>query len=128
MSSERVWEWAKILLVGAILAPGKRTMTSALRVMGLSQERQFQNYHRVLNRAVWSNHAVSRVLLRLLVAFFVPNGESLVFGIDDHIERRRGAKIAARRIYRDAVRSSKSFFVKTSGFRWFCIMLLVPIP
>ena len=49
--SERVWEWAKILVVGAILAPGKRTVTSALRVMGLSGEAQYQNYHRVLNRA-----------------------------------------------------------------------------
>ena len=128
MFSERVWEWAKILLVGAILAPGKRTVTSALRVMGLSQERQFQNFHRVLNRASWSSHAVSGVLLRLLVAAFVPAEAAIVVGIDDHIERRRGAKIAARGIYRDAVRSSKSFFVKTSGLRWVCMMLLAPIP
>ena len=49
--SERVWEWAKVLLIGAILAPGERTVTAILRIMGLSQERQFQNYHRVLNRA-----------------------------------------------------------------------------
>lgn len=128
MFSERVWEWAKILLVGAILSPGKRTVTAALRVMGLSQERQFQNFHRVLNRATWSSHAVSGVLLRLLLAAFVPADAPIVFGIDDHIERRRGVKIAARGIYRDAVRSSKSFFVKTSGLRWVCMMLLAPIP
>jgi hypothetical protein len=128
MFSDRVWEWAKILLIGAILAPGKRTVTSALRVMGLSQERQFQNFHRVLNRAVWSSHAVSCVLLRLLVTTFMPGDTPLVFGLDDHIERRRGTKIAARGIYRDAVRSSKSFFVKTSGLRWVCMMLLTPIP
>jgi len=128
MFSERVWEWAKILLVGAILTRGKRTVTSALRVMGLSQERQYQNFHRVLNRATWSSRAVSHVLLRLLVAAFVPADGPVVFGIDDHIERRRGAKIAARGIYRDAVQSSKSFFVKTSGLRWVCMMLLAPIP
>lgn len=128
MFSERVWEWVKILLVGAILSPGKRTVTAALRVMGLSQERQFQNFHRVLNRATWSSHAVSGVLLRLLLAAFVPADAPIVFGIDDHIERRRGVKIAARGIYRDAVRSSKSFFVKTSGLRWVCMMLLAPIP
>jgi hypothetical protein len=126
--SERVWEWAKILLVGAILAPGKRTVTAVLRVMGLHEDRQFQNYHRVLNRAVWSPRAVSRILLGLLVQVFVPPDAPIVFGIDDHIERRRGMKIAARGIYRDAVRSSKSFFVKTSGLRWLCLMLLVPIP
>lgn len=32
--SERVWEWAKVLLVGAILAPGERTVAAVLRVMG----------------------------------------------------------------------------------------------
>jgi len=58
--SERGWEWAKVLLIGAILAPGERTVTAILRVMGLHQERQFQNYHRVLNRAAWSSRALSR--------------------------------------------------------------------
>ena len=126
--SERVWEWAKILLIGAILAPGIRTVTAALRVMGLSQERQFQNYHRVLNRAKWSSRIVSRILFGLLVRAFVPADAPVVIGLDDHIERRRGAKIAAKGIYRDGVRSSKSFFVKTSGLRWVSMMLLAPIP
>lgn len=126
--SERVWEWAKILLVGAILAPGKRTVTAVLRVMGLSDDAQFQNYHRVLNRAVWSPRAASRVLLCLLLKAFVPADAPIVLGLDDHIERRRGMKIKAKGIYRDPVRSSRSFFVKTSGLRWLCLMLLAPIP
>jgi len=126
--SERVWEWAKVLLVGAILAPGKRTVTAALRVMGLSSEAQFQNYHRVLNRDTWSSRTLSRILLRLLLRAFVPPDAPVLIGLDDHIERRRGDKIAAKGIYRDGVRSSKSFFVKTSGLRWVCMMLLAPIP
>jgi hypothetical protein len=126
--SERVWEWAKVLLVGAILAPGKRTVTAALRVMGLSNETLFQNYHRVLNRDTWSSRALSRILLRLLVRAFVPTDAPVVIGLDDHIERRRGDKIAAKGIYRDPVRSSKSFFVKTSGVRWLAMMVLAPIP
>jgi len=126
--SEAVWEAAKILLVGAILAPGSRTVSAALRVMGLSQERQFQNYHRVLNRAKWSSRNLSRILLRLLLRTFVPLDQPVVLGLDDHIERRRGAKIAAKGIYRDPVRSSKSFFVKTSGLRWVSLMLLAKVP
>ena len=126
--SERVWEWAKILLVGAILAPGTRTVTSALRVIGLSRERQFQTFHRVLNRDRWSSRQLSGILLRVLLRAFVPPDRPLVLGLDDHIERRRGAKIAAKGIYRDPVRSSKSFFVKTSGLRWVCLLLLAPIP
>jgi hypothetical protein len=126
--SRRAWQWATVLVVGAILAPGKRTVTAALRVMGLSDEVHFQNYHRVLNRAVWSSRQVSRILLVLLLDAFVAPEAPVIMGIDETVERRRGAKIAARGIYRDAVRSSKEFFVKTSGLRWISLMLLTPIP
>jgi len=80
-----------------------------------------------LNRAVWSSREVSHILLGLLVTTFAPRGP-LIVGIDETIERRRGAKIAAAGIYRDPVRSSHSHFVKVSGLRWICLMLLVPIP
>ena len=56
-----------------------------------------------------------------LVAVLVPANVPIVIGLDDTIERRWGAKIAARGIYRDPVRSSKAFFVKTSGLRWVCL-------
>src|SRR5262249_18118561 len=102
-------------------------VSTVLRTVGLSQERTFQTYHRVLNRAVWSSLGPSRLLLRLLVATFAPSGP-VVRGIDETIERRRGAKIAAAGIYRDPVRSSHSHFVKVNGLRWVCLMLLVPIP
>ena len=125
--SKRVFQSVQVLLFGAILAIGKRTVTSVLRVMGLDQQVHFQTYHRALNRAAWSPLAASRILLRLLVRAFAPHGP-LIFGLDDTIERRWGARIAARGIYRDPVRSSRSHFVKVSGLRWLCMMLLVPIP
>ena len=125
--SKRVFQSMQVLLVGAILATGKRTVTALLRVMGLDQQTHFQTYHRVLNRAAWSPLAASRILLSLLVRTLAPQGP-LIFGVDDTIERRWGAKIAARGIYRDPVRSSRSHFVKVSGLRWLCMMLLVPIP
>lgn len=125
--SKQVWKHIQVLLVGAILAPGKRTVTSALRVMGLSGEPHFQTYHRVLNRACWSSMAASRVLLNLLADTFVPEG-ALVFALDDTIERRRGGQIKAKGIYRDPVRSSHSHFVKASGLRWLSLMLTVRVP
>jgi hypothetical protein len=126
--SDRVWAWAQILLVGAILAPGQRTVTAVLRVLGLSTEAYFQNYHRVLNRARWSSRGLSRTLLLLLVRAFVAAGAPIVVGLDDTIERRRGARIAAKGIYRDPVRSSKGHFVKASGLRWLSMQLLVHVP
>lgn len=125
--SKRVWAHAQVLLVGALLAPGKRTVTAVLRVMGLSQERHFQNYHRVLNRARWSSLKLARALLEMVVQSFVPSGV-VVIGLDDTLERRRGAKIKAKGIYRDPVRSSRSQVVKASGLRWLCAMVLAEIP
>src|SRR3982750_793677 len=107
----RVWSCARLLLVGAILAPGERTVTAALRILGRGNERRFQNYHRVWNRAHWNSRAASRILLGLLVRTFAPSGPILV-GLDDTIERRWGKQIQARGIYRDPVRSSRSHFVK----------------
>jgi hypothetical protein len=124
---ERSWRHAEVLLVGAILAPGRRTVTSILRIAGLCRERRFTNYHRVLNRAAWSGRAAGRVLLGLLLDAFAPKGP-VILGVDDTIERRRGKRIGAKGIYRDPVRSSKSHFVKASGLRWLSLMLLVPIP
>src|SRR5215210_7244908 len=95
--SQRVWGCAHTLLIGAILAPGKRTVTSALRVMGLSDDVHFQNYHRVLSRAVWSSLTASHILLGLLVAAFAPSGV-LVMALDDTVERRRGDQIKAKGI------------------------------
>jgi len=125
--SKRIWQHVQILVVGAILAPGQRTVTAVLRIMGLSAEKHFQNFHRVLNRAVWSSREASRVLLGMLVAAFALFGP-IVLGMDDTIERRRGDKIKAKGIYRDPVRSSHSHFVKASGLRWLSMMLLTPIP
>src|SRR5258708_6836363 len=126
--TERVWEWAKVLLIGAILAPGERTVAAALRVMGQANDKYFQNYHRVLNRAKWSSREVSRRLFLLLVSLFCPGDAPILIGVDETIERRRGSQIAARGVYRDPVRSSKGFFVKTNGLRWISMMLLTPVP
>ncbi len=125
--SRRVWSHVQVLLAGALLAPARRTVTAALRVLGLDHVKPFHRYHRVLSRARWSGLALGRTLLRLLVAAFVPEGP-LVFGVDETLERRRGAKIAAKGIYRDPVRSSRQHFVKTSALRWVCLALLVPVP
>jgi hypothetical protein len=125
--SARVWRHALVLVAGTVLAPGKRTVCAALRAMGLGGSKHFGRYHRVLNRAKWSSLAVGRVLLGVLGATFAPTGP-LVLGIDETIERRWGPRIAAKGLYRDAVRSSKDCFVKVSGLRWLCLMLLVPIP
>jgi hypothetical protein len=126
--SQQVWHHAQVLLLGALLAPGARTVTAALRVMGLSGERHFTNYHRVLNRATWSALRGSQILLGLLITFLVPLGATIVLGADDTLERRSGRHITAKSCYRDAVRSSKSHVIRCFGLKWVSMMLLVPVP
>ncbi len=125
--SKRVFEHVQVLFMGTVLAPGKRTVSSALKAMGLDQHKRFHRYHRVLSRAKWSGMKVSRVLLELLVEAFVPNGP-LVVGVDETLERRQGKKIRAKGVYRDPVRSSHGHFVKASALRWVCLTLLAPEP
>ncbi len=124
--SKPVFLRVKILLAGAILSPRTRTVSNALRVMGLGNDKHFQNYHRVLARARWNCLAVSRSLLNLIIRSFALSGE-VVIGFDETIERRHGNQIKAKGIYRDAVRSSRSHFVKTSGLRWLSFMVLTEV-
>ena len=122
------WQKAQLLLVGAILATGQRTVADVLRVMGRSDQDDYARYHEVLNRAAWSPREVARILLLFLLQHLDGGDVPLVFGIDETLERRRGAKFRARGIYRDAVCSSRHQLVKASGPRWISLMWLGHIP
>ena len=122
------WSHVLVLIAGVILAPSRRTVTSALRILGRERDPDFCTFHRILNRAAWPSRVVAGRLLVLLIAAFMPTGAPVVIGLDDTIERRWGPKISARGIYRDPVRSSKGHFVKASGLRWLSVMLLVRVP
>lgn len=128
LCSERVWDYAQILLMGAILSPGKRTVSAALTVMGLKDDTQYQNYHRVLNRAKWCGLTASQILLGLLVLAFVAANAPIILGADETLERRKGDQIKQKGVFRDAVRSSKKYIVHSYGLRWVSMMLIVPVP
>jgi len=123
--SRPVWQPVNVLRTGAVLAPGPRTVTAILRIMGLSAAPHFQTYQRVLHRAVWAPLHARRRLLRLFVAVFVPRG-GVLFGLDDTIERRRGEHITATGLCRDPVRSSHTPMVKASGLRGLGCMVRPP--
>ena len=126
--SHRIWDTVQFLIIGAILTPGKRTVSAILRTMGVQEDKNYQNYHRVLNRAVWSGLAASKILFGLLVAAFCANGLPLIIGADETVERRKGEQIQAKGVFRDAVRSSKKHVITCFGLRWVSMMLIVPVP
>lgn len=120
------WEHVLVLVMGALLATGKRTVTSCLRVTGRAEAANFASYHQILSRVRWSPRAAARRLLGMVVDRLVARGP-IVIGMDDTIERRWGHRISARGIYRDPVRSSHGHFVKASGLRWLSFMVLTPV-
>jgi DDE superfamily endonuclease len=122
-----VWDHVLVLVTGAVLTPGKRTVSAVLRIMGLGQAADFALYHHVLSQARWDSRAIARKLLTMILERLLPAGP-VIIGIDDTIERRWGEKIAARGIYRDPVRSSHGHFVKASGLRWLAFMAMIPLP
>jgi len=125
--SVSVWASAQTLVMGAVLCQGDRTVSSALRAVGLENSSKFRNYHNVLSRARWSSLAAAKILFGLLVLFFVPKG-SIMLGVDETLERRSGRKIKAKGWYRDAVRSKGNHVAKCLGLEWLCLMLIVPVP
>lgn len=126
--SDRVWQHAQTLIVGAILARSRRTVASALRAAGKGDEKHFTNYHRVLNRVRWDSLAASRILLGLIVAALVASGAPVILAADDTIERRPSRQIRARGLYRDPVRSTKAHVVRVWGLKWVSMMVLVKVP
>jgi hypothetical protein len=126
--SQPTWSKVQVLIVGSLLARGRRTVAAALRHMGLSTAPNFSRYHHVLNRAQWSALALSRRLLVLLVRTFITVGGTLTFVIDETLERRWGRRITKRGHYRDPLASSRQRSVATSGLRWIVLTLVITPP
>ena len=120
------WKNINTLLVGAILCRGARRITSILRVMGLSEVKNFSKYHRVLSRSQWNSLAASKILFGLLINL-LPESWPKIIAVDETLERRSGKKIKAKGAYRDAVASSQSRVVICFGLKWECMTLIVPL-
>lgn len=116
------------LVVGTILAKGRRTVTSALRALGKGQMPGWSKYHQVLNRAQWSGLAVSQVLLQLIVSTFVGSNLVVTISVDETLERRWGPQIHKRGHWRDSLASSQKTNVSTSGLRWLVLAVVVNVP
>jgi hypothetical protein len=125
MFTQPSWLNAVALTSGAVLCLNRRTVCAALRAVDGAADKGFSRFHRFLSCAQWSGLQGSQILLGLLQKAFVPDDEPLVIAVDDSVERRRGAKIRDKGIWRDAVRSSRSVFAKTAGLRWLSLQVVV---
>lgn len=121
------WQYAQTLLIGAILCTGKRTVTSCLRVMGLSNEPHYDRYHSFLSKSKFSEFQLVKILLGLLIVM-LPHNCPILIAMDETIERRKGSKIKAKGCYRDACRSTHNLVIRCFGLKWQCAALLIKLP
>ena len=106
------------LFVGVVLAPGKRTVTAALRALGKEGEKTLGKYHRLLSRDRWSALRLSGLLLLLLlIRTFLPADQPVELVVDETLERRHGKRISYKGWFRDAVRSTSGTTVTSPGIR-----------
>ena len=117
-----------VLLIGTLLAHGRRTVTTALRSTGNEMESNFSNFHQVLNRVRWSPLAVSQQLLSLIIQTFLQIGGTVDLVIDETLERLWGAQISKRGHYQDSALSSRKQPVSGLGLRWIVMAVVVTLP
>jgi len=126
--TEPTYRKAVELMVGTVLAKGRRTVTSALRALGLEMEGDWSKYHQVLNRAKWDGLQLSAILLHLIVNAFVACSAVIYISVDETLERRWGPQIRKRGHWRDSLASSRKMNVSTSGLRWLSFAVVVRVP
>jgi len=97
-------------------------------MVGLADDKNFSNYHRILNRDHWSPMVLSKLLLGLILHVFAATGQPLLLLVDDTLERREGRKIRYKSRFYDAVLSTAAKVVTSMGLRWICMMVLVSVP
>lgn len=113
------------LFIGALFCKTGTTICGCLRVLGMRGETAFSNYHRILNKNPLNMLAAAKILAGLVLQLA---GNKVILVIDEHLERRRGAKIKAKAVYRDPVASSSSWLVKCWGLKWVVISVIVHFP
>lgn len=126
--TEPTYRKVLVLLIGTILARGRRTVTAALRAVGKEEDGDWSKYHHVLNRSKWDGLWLSKILLHLIVKRFYAIGEIITITVDETLERRWGPQIRKRGHWRDSLASSRNMNVSTSGLYWLTFAVVVGVP
>src|SRR3990172_6164985 len=116
-----------VLLMGAILTAGRRTINNMLRTVGSLAPGHPSSYHRVLSRRRWSSWRLARALAGYILRHWIPEGPVPLCG-DDTVDEHRGKKVYGKAGHRDAVRSTHSFTAYRWGHQGVVLAILVKFP
>lgn len=118
---------AMLLMLGAILTTGRRTVANVLRTVGGLAQGEPSTFQRVLSSARWSGLRLACILTGIIVRCFYSSGIILLAG-DDTVDEHRGKKVYGKSRHRDAVRSSHSYTAHRYGHKWVVLTILVKFP
>jgi hypothetical protein len=122
--TEPTFERWLLLLVAALLTPGRHTISNLLRTMSPLASGHPSSYHRVFSQRRWSLGRLGRALAGFILEHWVPEGPVYVAG-DDTVDEHPGRKVFGKGRHRDPVRSSHSFMAYRWGHKWMVLSILV---
>ena len=116
-----------VLVLGALLTTGRRTITNILRTVRHQAQGHVSSYHRVFSQRRWSAWALARMLITFLLDHVVPPGPVLLAG-DDTVTEHPGPHVFGKGRHRDGVRSTHSYTAYRWGHKWVVLSVLVKLP
>ena len=116
-----------VLLLGALLTTGRRTITNILRTVRHQAPGHGASYHRVCSQRRWSTWVMARALIGFLLDHVVPPG-TVLLAADDTVTEHPGPKVFGKGRHRDGVRSSHNYTAYRWGHKWVVVSVLVKLP
>jgi len=117
-----------VLLRGALLARGPRTVSNCLRAAWpWARHAHFTTYENLLRRARYSLCFLGALLFREVLTL-IPKGTVIELAVDETLVRRYGPQTPGIGMHRDAVRSSHGYRIATPGHKWVVVSVVVALP
>ncbi len=116
-----------VLLVGAIVAKGARTISNLLWNVGDLAEGDPSDYHRVFSRAPWSLWKLGQVLA-IAVIKLAADDDWIRVVVDCTVAEHKGKKVYGKGCHHDAVRSTDTHTVYRWGHRWVALAIIIRFP
>ncbi len=105
---------ALVRVIGAILAPGRHTLTHLRGTVRTLATGHYSAYHRVLSRAVWARFPLAKILAAAIWEL-IPSEEPVVVSVDDPSPQHKGPHVYGQSRHHDACRSTHSPIVWVWG-------------
>lgn len=125
---KRTCEIFKILVIGWVLTPGRKTITRIIQTAGATLKRHHSCFYNFFSRAKWNINDLTEEVLKMILKTFIPKGNTIYTAGDDTLYAKSGHKIPGAGMFRDAVLSTKKTTVLRWGQNWVTLGIIIKLP